>query len=106
MTRPVSRGAWFQPDDSSSGLWMTRCHPISRDAVLRPTRSTTCLERGSNRHAVGTNSEEHMNTGRTNDTYILWGGSLSFYTGKVRSYLIKKRIPYREFFPSHAVFQT
>jgi len=47
-----------------------------------------------------------MNTGRTNDTYILWGGPLSFYTGKVRSYLIKKRIPYREFFPTHAVFQT
>ena len=47
-----------------------------------------------------------MNTGRTNDTYILWGGPLSFYTGKVRSYLIKKRIPYREFFPTHAVFRT
>jgi glutathione S-transferase len=47
-----------------------------------------------------------MNTGRTNDTYILWGGPLSLYTGKARSYLIKKRIPYREFFPTHAVFQT
>ena len=47
-----------------------------------------------------------MNTGRTNETYILWGGPLSFYTGKTRSYLIKKRIPYRELFPSHAVFQT
>jgi glutathione S-transferase len=47
-----------------------------------------------------------MNTGRTNDTYILWGGALSYYTGKARSYLIKKRIPYREFFPTHEVFQT
>lgn len=47
-----------------------------------------------------------MNTGRRNDTYILWGGPLSFYTGKARSYLIKKRIAYREFFPAHAVFQT
>lgn len=47
-----------------------------------------------------------INTGRTNETYILWGGSLSFYTGKARSYLIKKRIPYRECFPSHPVFQT
>jgi len=47
-----------------------------------------------------------MNTGRTNDRYILWGGSLSYYTGKVRSYLIKKGVPYREFFPSHVVFQT
>ncbi len=47
-----------------------------------------------------------MNTGRTNDTYILWGAPPSLYTGKARSYLIKKRIPYREFFPSHAVYQT
>jgi len=47
-----------------------------------------------------------MNTGRTNDTYILWGGALSYYTGKARSYLIKKRIPYRECFPTHAVFRT
>jgi glutathione S-transferase len=47
-----------------------------------------------------------MNTGRTNDTYILWGAPTSLYTGKARSYLIKKRTPYREFFPSHAVYQT
>lgn len=47
-----------------------------------------------------------MNTGRTNDTYILWGAPTSLYSGKARSYLIKKRIPYREFFPSHAVYQT
>jgi glutathione S-transferase len=47
-----------------------------------------------------------MNTGRTNDTYILWGAPASLYTGKARSYLIKKRIPYREFFPSHPVYQT
>jgi len=46
-----------------------------------------------------------INTGRKNDTYILWGGPLSLYTGKARSYLIKKRIPYREFFPTHAIFQ-
>ncbi len=47
-----------------------------------------------------------MNTGRTNDTYILWGAPLSLYTGKARSYLIKKQIPYREYFPTHPVFQT
>ena len=47
-----------------------------------------------------------MNTGRTNDTYILWGAPASLYTGKARSYLIKKRIPYREFFPSHPVYQA
>jgi hypothetical protein len=36
-----------------------------------------------------------MNTGRTNDTYILWGAPASLYNGKARSYLIKKRIPWR-----------
>ena len=36
--------------------------------------------------------------------YTLWGGPLSVYTAKARSYLIKKRIPYRELFPSHPDF--
>jgi glutathione S-transferase len=38
--------------------------------------------------------------------YTLWGGPLSLYSGKARSYLIKKRIPYREFHPSHPDFPT
>ncbi len=37
-------------------------------------------------------------------TYTLWGGPLSLYSGKARSYLIKKRIPYVERFPSHPDF--
>ncbi len=41
----------------------------------------------------------------TSDTYTLWGGALSLYTGKVRSYLIKKGIPYREFYSSHPDFR-
>ncbi len=36
--------------------------------------------------------------------YTLWGGQLSVYTARVRSYLIKKRIPYRERYPSHPDF--
>jgi glutathione S-transferase len=47
-----------------------------------------------------------MNTGRTNDTYVLWGAPLSLYTGKVRSYLIKKGLAYRECYPSDNFFQT
>jgi len=46
------------------------------------------------------------NSGRTNDTYVLWGAPLSLYTGKARSYLIKKGVPYRECFPHDPVFQT
>jgi len=43
-------------------------------------------------------------TERPEGTYILWGGPLSLYSGKARSYLIKKRIPYVERFPSHVDF--
>lgn len=39
-------------------------------------------------------------------TYTLWGGALSLYSGKVRSYLIKKGIPYREFYASHPDFNA
>lgn len=35
------------------------------------------------------------------NTYTLWGGALSLYTGKVRSYLIKAGIPYREYYTVH-----
>jgi glutathione S-transferase len=38
--------------------------------------------------------------------YILWGGPLSLYTGKARSYLVKKGIPFRERFPSDPRFGT
>jgi glutathione S-transferase len=40
----------------------------------------------------------------TEGTYTLWGGPLSLYSGKARSYLIKKRIPYVERFPSQPDF--
>ena len=40
------------------------------------------------------------------DLYVLWGGPLSLYTGKVRSYLIKKGIPFREYFAFDPTFQS
>lgn len=46
------------------------------------------------------------NTLPTADTCTFWGGALSLYSGKVRSYLIKKGIPYREFYSSHPDFQA
>jgi glutathione S-transferase len=42
----------------------------------------------------------------TDDAYTFWGGALSLFSGKVRSYLIKKGIPYREFYASHPDFQA
>ena len=39
-------------------------------------------------------------------TYTLWGSPHSLYTGKLRSYLIKKGLPYRERFPSDPEFAT
>jgi glutathione S-transferase len=43
-------------------------------------------------------------TERPEGIYTLWGGPLSLYSGKTRSYLIKKRIPYVERFPTHPDF--
>jgi glutathione S-transferase len=42
----------------------------------------------------------------SNGTYVLWGSPHSFYTGKVRSYLIKKGVPYREEFLFDPQFRT
>ena len=38
-------------------------------------------------------------------TYTLWGVAHSYYTGKIRSYLIKKGVPFRELYPTHPRFQ-
>ena len=35
------------------------------------------------------------------DKYVLWGANWSYYTAKVRPYLIKKGIEYVELNPSH-----
>jgi glutathione S-transferase len=43
-------------------------------------------------------------TANPDERYTLWGGQLSVYTARVRSYLIKKRIPYRELYPAHPDF--
>jgi glutathione S-transferase len=45
-----------------------------------------------------------MTSDAASATYTLWGGPLSLYSGKARSYLIKKRIPYRELHASHPDF--
>jgi glutathione S-transferase len=42
----------------------------------------------------------------TTDAYVLWGSPHSYYTGKIRSYLVKKRVPYRELMPSNPGFDT
>lgn len=47
-----------------------------------------------------------MTNVRSSDRYIFWGGALSLFSGKVRSYLIKKGLPYREFYTSHPDFQA
>jgi glutathione S-transferase len=39
------------------------------------------------------------------DPYTLWSTPHSLYSGKVRSYLIKKRLAYRELYPPHPAFQ-
>lgn len=39
-------------------------------------------------------------------TYVLWGSPHSYYTGKIRSYLIKKGVSYREEFAFNPQFQA
>jgi glutathione S-transferase len=38
--------------------------------------------------------------------YILWGAAHSFYTGKIRSYLVKKGVAFREVYPTHPDFHA
>jgi glutathione S-transferase len=38
--------------------------------------------------------------------YTLWGVAHSYYTGKIRSYLIKKGVAFREVYPSRPEFQA
>jgi glutathione S-transferase len=38
--------------------------------------------------------------------HTLWGTPHSLYTGKIRSYLIKKGVPFREIFPPHPRFRS
>jgi glutathione S-transferase len=38
--------------------------------------------------------------------YTLWGVAHSYYTGKIRSYLIKKGVAFRELYPSNPEFQA
>jgi glutathione S-transferase len=47
----------------------------------------------------------YKNTGATHDTPILWGTYNSFFTGKTRSYLIKKGVAHREMFRFHPRFK-
>ncbi len=44
----------------------------------------------------------HLATG----VYTLWGTAHSFYTGKIRSYLVKKGVAFRELYPTHPQFQA
>ncbi len=43
----------------------------------------------------------YKNSGKTHDKPILWSAPLSLYSGKTRSYFIKKGIDYQEIFGSH-----
>jgi glutathione S-transferase len=43
---------------------------------------------------------------QNSEVYTLWGVAHSYYTGKIRSYMIKKGIAFRERYPTHPQFQT
>ena len=43
----------------------------------------------------------YRNSGQQNDKIILWGAPHSFWTGRMRSYLIKKGIDFQEIYPAN-----
>lgn len=48
-----------------------------------------------------------MTTQKTaSQAYVLWGTAHSLYTGKIRSYLFKKGVRFRELYPSRPEFQS
>ena len=47
----------------------------------------------------------YKSTGKTHAKPILWGAPGSAYSGKTRSYFIKKGIAYEEIFPPHPRYQ-
>ncbi len=50
--------------------------------------------------------QTYKNSGKTHAKPILWGAPGSLYSGKTRSYLVKKGIDFQEVFPSHPRFQA
>ena len=46
------------------------------------------------------------NIPQTSGTYTLWGTAHSYFTGKIRSYLTKKGVAFRELYPTHPQFQS
>ena len=48
----------------------------------------------------------YKNSGRTHEQIQLWGGPASLWTGRVRSYFIKKRIDYQEIRPAVERYRT
>ena len=48
----------------------------------------------------------YKNTGKTHEKPILWGAPGSAFSGKTRSYFIKKGIAYEEIFPPHPRYQN
>jgi glutathione S-transferase len=50
-------------------------------------------------------ASDHVTGAASGATYILYGAHASFYTGKTRSYLRKKAIPFIERLPSHRHFR-
>jgi glutathione S-transferase len=45
-------------------------------------------------------------SGSATAVHTLWGTPHSLYTGKIRSYLIKKGVPFRELYPPHPRFRS
>lgn len=73
---------------------------VARRTIRIELRSCERPDRPRNSH------ERHtMQHVATDDTWTLWGTPHSLYTGKIRSYLIKRGVPFREMCPPHHRFR-
>jgi len=50
--------------------------------------------------------QRYKNSGRQHEQPILWAAPCSAWSGKARSYLIKKGVPFTELFPSHPRYMS
>src|ERR1700741_2366074 len=81
--------------------------PSLRD--WRALRLSVRLRNVSSGRAIArTRREESMlhNTGKKHDRIVLWAMPISAWSGKIRSYLVKKGVEFEERFPGDGRYNT
>ena len=72
---------------------------------MKPDMLTVEIVYTSMPSLIGEAKRMYKNSGKTHERPLLWGAPGSLYTGKTRSYLIKKGIDYQEIFSAQPRFK-